>query len=341
MRDVLIVLNQRREIVILNEAALSVLGVTHQAEALGVSLEEFVMTDNVFEPIIKKFNGRLADTQNWSFEVHSERYNKDYFVRLSLWDADQEILGYVVVMHDITQVRDLSRFKDEMLRVASHDLRSPLALVSGYADMVLMDTPDEASPVHFYIDTIKQQVQKMSNLVDDILRVERIRTSPLELREQTEMLSLIKLVIVNSRPLAHARSIQLATDIQLDGAPQLVADPVLIRQSMENLVSNAIKYTAEGGTILVIAYYDDKRFHFVVEDTGMGIPEDALQFVFESFYRVQSHKNKAKGSGLGLSLVKNIIQRHEGDVWVTSEENVGSRFGFWLPIESQLKNDAL
>lgn len=336
MRDVLIVLNQYQQIVILNETALSVLGVTDQSQALGVKLQEFTMGDSVFTPIVKKINGSPGNTLNWNFETQSEQTNKDYFVRLSLWDTDEEILGYVIVMHDITQVRDLSRFKDEMLRVASHDLRSPLALVSGYADMVLMDTPDSASPVHFYIDTIKQQVEKMSNLVDDILRVERIRTSPLELREQTDMLALLKLVIVNSRPLAQVKSIQLDTDIQLDGIPQLVADPVLIRQSMENLISNAIKYTPNGGKVFVSTYYDDNRFYFAVEDTGIGIPEDAIDFVFESFYRVQSHKNKAKGSGLGLSLVKNIIQRHDGDVWVTSEENVGSRFGFWLPIQSQL-----
>ena len=88
--------------------------------------------------------------------------------------------------------------------------------------------------------------------------------------------------------------------------------------------------------IHVISYFDDERFHFEVEDTGIGIPDESLPYVFESFYRVQSHKNKAKGSGLGLSLVKNVIKRHDGDVWVKSEEDAGSRFGFWLPLISQI-----
>lgn len=340
MRDVLIVLNQNKEIVMLNEAALPLLGVTMQAEAIGMSLEHFVMVDDVFVPVIKLFHSGM-DTQRWSFESRSERRNIDYHIRMSIWDADEEILGYVVVMHDITRLTDLSRFKDEMLRVASHDLRSPLALVSGYADMVVLDTLDEESPIHFYIDTIKGQVEKMSVLVDDLLRVERIRTTPLELRERTDMAALMKLLLVNSRPSAIAKNIQLETDIQLEGIALIVTDPVLIRQSMENLISNAMKYTPEEGTVKVSSYYDDTRFYFTVEDTGIGIPEDARAFVFESFYRVQSHKNKARGSGLGLSLVKNVIKRHDGDVWVKSEEDVGSLFGFWIPLQSKIDISAI
>lgn len=340
MHDVLIVLDQNKEIVMLNESALPLLGVTMQAEAIGMSLEHFVMVDDVFVPVIERFHSGM-DTQRWSFESRSERRNIDYHIRMSIWDADEEILGYVVVMHDVTRLTDLSRFKDEMLRVASHDLRSPLALVSGYADMVVLDTPDEESPVHFYVDTIKGQVEKMSILVDDLLRVERIRTTPLELRERTDMVALMKLLLVNSRPSAIAKNIQLETDIQLEGIPLIVTDPVLIRQSMENLISNAMKYTAEEGTVKVSSYYDDTRFYFTVEDTGIGIPEDARAFVFESFYRVQSHKNKARGSGLGLSLVKNVIKRHDGDVWVKSEEDVGSLFGFWIPLQSKIDISAI
>src|SRR5690606_11675949 len=157
-----------------------------------------------------------------------------------------------------------------------------------------------------------------------------------ELRERTDISSLVKLVIVNLRPMAASKNISLLTDIQLQDIPRIVTDPVLIRQSMENLISNAIKYTAENGTVSVNSYFDDERFYFVVEDNGMGIPEEHLGFVFESFYRVKSHDNKEKGSGLGLSLVKNVIRRHDGDVWVKSEENVGSLFGFWLPLVSKL-----
>lgn len=338
MRDVLLVLDKDKKLVMTNEAALPLLGVDTQGEAIGLPIEHFIMVDDVFVPVVEMFKSGLSDTQRWSFDVRSERRQTDYKVRISLWDADDELLGYVIVMHNTTKLHDLSRFKDEMLRVASHDLRSPLALVSGYADMVVMDTPDKDSPVHGYIDTIKQQVERMSNLVDDLLRVERIRSSPLELHEKTDVASLVKLVLVNLRPLATRENIQLDSKIELTDVPRIVADPVLIRQSMENLISNAIRYTKEGGHVLVEAYYDENRFYFVVEDTGIGIPEEHQPYVFESFYRVNTAemKNKVKGTGLGLNLVKNVIQRHKGEVWLKSEVGVGSRFGFWLPLNDTL-----
>jgi PAS domain S-box-containing protein len=334
--DILLVLNRDGSIVMLNDSALPLLGVNTQAEAIGQSMSEFLMVDNVFQPIVEIIKSGLGDTQQWSFDTRSERRQSDFLARMSIWIGSNRTLGYVVVMHNITEIRDLARFKDEMLRVASHDLRSPLALVSGYADMISMDTPDDGSPVHEYVAIIKAQSERMGNLVDDLLRVERIRQSALELQEKTDIAALVKLVIVNLRPLAAAKSIALENNLQLEGVPRIITDPVLIRQAMENFISNAIKYTPKNGTVTVNAYYDNTRFHFVVEDTGIGIPEEHQAYVFESFYRVNSIKNTEKGNGLGLSLVKTVIDRHDGEVWVKSIEDVGSRFGFWLPISRHL-----
>jgi signal transduction histidine kinase len=102
---------------------------------------------------------------------------------------------------------------------------------------------------------------------------------------------------------------------------------------MDNMLDNAVKYTPEGGAVEVRAYTEDTRFHFVVQDTGVGIPIGDIPFVFESFYRGNQAGNKPiKGAGLGLSLVRNVIEQHGGRVWVESEEGKGSTFGFWIPI---------
>jgi len=101
------------------------------------------------------------------------------------------------------------------------------------------------------------------------------------------------------------------------------------------LISNAIKYTPEGGTITVRASNDKRSFYFEVEDTGIGIPDEHLAYVFESFYRVQSPAHRVKGSGLGLSLVKNVIERHQGEVDVRSRYGDGSVFSFYLPLEQK------
>jgi signal transduction histidine kinase len=252
---------------------------------------------------------------------------------MATWrDNFQGVAGYIIVMHDITTLRDLHRFKDEMLRVASHDLRSPLALISGYADMIKLDTPEDNSEIHEYADIIKKSTDRMGGLLEDLLRIERIRSSPLELHEQIDLENMVKVVMVNLRPLVESKKHTFESDIRLKDVPRIIADPVLIRQSMENLINNATKYTAEGGRIFVESWYDDEKFHFAVTDTGIGIPEEHQAHVFESFYRVSQDVTNEKGSGLGLSLVNNVIERHRGELWVKSKYHEGSTFGFWLPL---------
>lgn len=332
MNNALLALDEAGHILEANEAALQVLDAARLEEILGQYIGEFVMVDDAFKPIVEAVTAPDREQNYWEFDTRSERRKIDYKVSISIWHDDlRGSAGFVIVMHDMTKIYDLSRFRDEMLRVASHDLRSPIALIAGYADMASIDTPDAESPVHEYMDIIKNTTERMGTLVDDLLRVERVRSNPIELIEQINPAALVKVVIVNSRPLAKAKQIDFHTDIQLSDSPKILADPVLLRQAMQNLINNAIKYTQEGSVTLT-SYCDEQRFHFVVEDTGIGIPEDDMPYIFESFYRVNSARFAEKGSGLGLSLVKSVIARHNGEIWVKSKLGEGSRFGFWLPL---------
>jgi PAS domain S-box-containing protein len=331
--ETMLVLDRQGNIEMANTSALALLGADSSSDVIGKQLEVFAVHEDALHPIIEIIKADLTQHQDWKFEARSDRRQMDYQVSMSVWrDPKERRTGYVVVMHNITELRDLSRFKDEMLQVVSHDLRSPLALIAGYADMVKLDTPDESSPVHDYVEAIRSAIERMSNLIEDLLRVERIRQSPLELHESTDIAALVKVVIVNMRPAAETKQLRFHSDLQLQHIPRIVADPVLIRQSMENLINNAIKYTDTGGEVLVHSYYDADHFYFEVTDTGLGIPAEHLNYVFEAFYRVESMKVAQKGSGLGLSLVKNVIARHNGETWVKSEVGKGSTFGFKLPL---------
>lgn len=342
MSDALIVLTEDGIIEMLNPAAIALLDPTHRGSILGRHISEFVHLDSAFEPIAEILAaGLLEDDKPWRFETRSDVMEADYQAMMSVWeDGAHNARGYVVVMHNVTQLLDLSRFKDEMLRVATHDLRSPLALISGYVNMVKLDTPDEESPVHEYVDIILGVVDRMQTLVDDLLRVERIRANPLELREKTDLSAMVKQVLVNMRPAATVKEMDFDSVLDLKFEPRIQADAVLLRQAMENLINNAIKYTDRGGKITVYAENDDSRFYFMVEDNGVGIPEEHMSRLFESFYRVQSALHKSKGNGLGLSLVKNVVVRHGGDVFVESEFTKGSRFGFWLPLLDEDEDEA-
>jgi len=142
---------------------------------------------------------------------------------------------------------------------------------------------------------------------------------------------LIKVVLVNSRPEADAKHMQLIAEIP-DNLPTITADRVLIRQAMENLIHNAIKYTPQAGQVIVRATVEEHVFHFEVEDNGIGIPADKQPYVFEAFYRVKRDTEEVRGTGLGLNLVKTVIESHGGSVYVESTYGEGSRFGFHIPI---------
>ena len=168
-----------------------------------------------------------------------------------------------------------------------------------------------------------------------MLRIERIRRSPLELRENVHFKDLIDVILMNIQYEPKVKQLDINVRTDLEGAPSITVDSILIRQAMKNLVDNAIKYTDVGGRIYINASYDRKKqtIDFFVQDSGVGIPDRDLIYIFEPFYRVRHQTNKAAGSGLGLSLVQNIIKRHNGRVYVRSRLYRGSRFGFVLPVD--------
>jgi PAS domain S-box-containing protein len=330
--DVLLVLDEHGHILLINDAAGDFFGDTDPSLVIGRPISDF--SENALVPVLDALkNSTTREDKQWLFEARSERRKKDFQITLSVWrDALNDLAGYVVAMHDVTTLRDLHRFKDEMLRIASHDLRSPLSLIAGYADLISMDMPAD-SPSQEHLDVVKRSTERMNGLLDELLRVEQVRRSPLELNQKVDLGALAAETIDDMQPLAGSKNQQIVGDIRTEGMPPVVVDPALIRRAMDNFVSNAIKYTPEEGRIQVHAYLENGQFNFVVEDNGIGIGPEHLHRVFESFYRIKDERaGDVGGFGLGLNLVRTIIERHKGEVWVESEIGVGSKFGFWLPL---------
>lgn len=334
MPDLLLVLDESGTILLTNEAAAEFIAPQAALETLvGRSLADFAEQDSALSSIAQTITQPHAAAQNWSFELRSEQQHRDYLVSITEREAKSgSTNGFVVVMRDVTTLLDLNRFKDEMLRMASHDLRSPLALIVGYCSLIALDTPED-SPVQEYLQVILCASERMKGLLDALLRVEQIRKTPLELNEQVIFSELVTTALANAQPIIETKAQTLELDMRLDDVPGITINQLLIREAMENLINNAGKYTPEGGRIIVRAYADEHKLHFVVEDNGIGIPKEHLPRLFQSFYRVkQPGTENIEGRGQGLSLVKTVVERHNGEVWVESELGVGSRFGFWLPL---------
>ena len=337
--EALIVINSDSCVLDANPSALKLLGIDPRQKVIGEELAHMLEGNENLAPVIKHLMDAQTHPKTASpleFETHLDQLNRDLYITLAPWYDDRhDRHGFVLILHDITQIRDLDRFKDEMMRMASHDLRSPLNLIMGYADLIAMAIEDMPSPLHEYVDIIQQASQRMSMLLEDMLRADHVRRSPLELRETVNPGNLVKLVVANMRPSAASKELTLDAYLDLDDVPEIVIDPVLIRQAMENYISNALKYSPPGGTVKIYASRESDRFKFLVEDNGIGIAANVLDRVFQPFYRVRNNETEqSPGTGVGLSLVKDVVERHGGEVWVNSKPGEGSQFGFSLPINT-------
>ncbi len=332
MPDSLIVLAHDGQVLRANHIAAGWLDMPADA-LVGMSIDELVRRESLLEMVRDVGQSPLQAGQSWSFETHSESRGRDYLLNISVWQSSIDGSGgYVVVIRDITTLRDLNRFKDEMLHIASHDLRSPLALITGYCSLIEFEIAED-SPIKEYLEAIEKASNRMQRLLDDLLRVEKIRTSPMEMVESVYFEQLIAAALNQMRPQFDAKHQQIEVHVDIDSTFAIHVNAVTIREAMENYLENASKYTPEGGRIRIYSTVEGRRVNFVVEDTGIGIPPSAFPRVFEAFYRVPrpDTEDLAAGRGLGLHLVKAVIERHKGEVWLESEPGVGSKFGFWLP----------
>jgi two-component system phosphate regulon sensor histidine kinase PhoR len=334
--DHLLVLDDAGKILLINDVAGAMLNNGNAAglgSFVGQHISDFLHVDSIMSSIVEVLQNPSPEGQMWSFEARSERQRRDFLVTVSHWEHPAtDKGGYMVILRDITAMRDLNRFKDEMLKMASHDLRSPLALIVGYCSLIQTDTPPD-SPAQEYLTAIQKATERMQGLLDDLLRVEQIRKSPMELNQKVNFLDVVHEAIEHVTPAAEQKQHTLEADLLLDDVPPVSLNPVLIREAMENLIGNAVKYTPENGRILVSAFAQDNAIYFNVEDNGIGIPKEHLERIFETFYRAkQAGSEGVEGRGLGLSLVKTIIERHGGEVWVESQGGSGSRFGFRIPM---------
>lgn len=244
-------------------------------------------------------------------------------------------MGRVCIMRDVTYFKELDALKSEFVDTVSHDLRSPLTMMRGYA--VMLQTVGELSEQQeSYVQKIITGVENMTRLVNNLLDLGRIEFGVDLKVEVLDVLYLLEQVTGSLRPQANQKNITLSLELAKNLPRQIEAEPALLHQALFNLVENAIKYTPENGEVSVRAYANPADLIFEVADTGIGIPPDDLARLFEKFYRGKSRGTRIqRGTGLGLSIVRSIAERHGGQVRVKSEEGKGSQFYLQIPTSYQ------
>ena len=248
-------------------------------------------------------------------------------------DEDSEgIRGAVAVFHDITRLKELEKIRQDFVANVSHELRTPLTTIKGYAETLLEGGLKEDQAFQF-VQVIKRHTDRLAKIVEDLLMLSRIETKEFQLKmEVVPLPNLIDDIIDFVKEPAEKKKVSFSRN-EIPSSLSVQADRNYLEQILINLLDNAIKYTPEGGRVIVSAIEkDSKDIQFSIEDNGIGIPKEDLSRIFERFYRVDKGRSKELGgTGLGLSIVKHLVQAHGGRVWVESQPGKGSTFYFTLP----------
>ncbi len=245
-------------------------------------------------------------------------------------------IGSAITMQDISYLKLLDQMKNDFVHTVSHDLRSPLTAVLGYAELIERSGPLNPQQLDF-MHRMQGSIQNITTLVNDLLDLGRLEAGFESRHEPVQLENILKASLGVLDSLARKKNLRLEQEI----APQLPpmrANPTRIRQMVDNLINNAIKYTPEGGIVQIRALSEDQQIILEVTDNGPGIPIGEQARIFDKFYRASNVNSNVKGTGLGLAIVKSIVDNHHGRVWVESKVGQGASFFVVLPAFDQTEN---
>lgn len=283
--------------------------------------------------------------EGYSRELHFPERQQTVGLQISLvrGNADLEAvhstayarkpLCLIVTVRDITAVKENEKLRSDMVSLMSHELRTPITSINGFAELLAADDKIPAEAREF-LSIISSEAQRLSRMIDSFLSVSQL--------EQSDKREVVKIpvrldtlsheVLISIQSAARAKRIRLVEQANAH-LPPVAADKDLIRKAIYNLVDNAVKYSPERTTIVVSTILEADAVRVIVEDRGYGIPADSIEKIWQKFYRVPRNgmDKQEDSTGLGLSLVKEIVEQHGGSVNVETEENQGSKFSFTLP----------
>ena len=330
IRDGVLVTDARGLIVLANETAGKLLGFSFDPEN-PCTLDEAVADEPFREKISKSIVGGIRHVR------HELTFPTGIYegVFSCIFDDKGAACGAVAVLHDVTREKETARMKNEFVSHVSHELKTPLASINAYAEMLVDGEAQNREEITQFCSIIQGQAERLNRLIEDILNISRIESGLVKVSRSSHSIALlIRDAVEMIRSYAQEKNITI--DAQ---APilydQAYVDKDMISQVIINLLSNAVKYTPAGGTVTIESQVNeaDGWICVTVSDTGVGIPPEDLDHIFDKFYRVEANKKIAKGTGLGLNLVKQIVETvHEGRIFVRSTVGKGSTFGFELPL---------
>lgn len=332
--DAVLVTDEKDRIVLSNRSAQTLLGFTFDKSG-PLEIGTLAACPELRVLVEKTRTSRVAHVRH---EMQIEQGDQPLIldaVFSCLTDEAGRVLQVVTVLHDITRQKEIARMKNDFVSHVSHELKTPLASINAYAEMLTDGEARDEETLKQFCSIIQGQAQRLNRLIEDILNISRIESGLVKVARANHSLAMVirdAAAMIASYAQEKNITVTAPAPILYD---QVCIDRDMIAQVVINLLSNAVKYTPTGGQITIGSELNEVEgtITVTVTDTGVGIPPEAIEHVFDKFYRVEANNKYAKGTGLGLNLVKQIVETvHGGRVFVTSTPGKGSAFGFVLPL---------
>ncbi|OGG42999.1 hypothetical protein A2841_03745 [Candidatus Kaiserbacteria bacterium RIFCSPHIGHO2_01_FULL_48_10] len=340
MTDHVVFTNKNGVVLYANNAAEDITGYTlHEMFGQTPRLWGGLMPSEYYEEIIWDSMQKGIPLERVLLNRRKDGHTYVALSSLSSISEDGVIVGYVATEKDITALRDIDREKSEFVSLASHQLRTPLTTVSWYIEMIIRGDVGSVIPEQKkYLEEIYHGNQRMVELVNTLLDVSRLELGTLTVElKPTNVVALAKSVLDEQKPNIEKKRLIVIENTSKD-VPAFLADPRLLRMVFQNFLANAVEYTPPGGRIELTVSYDAKMVSIKVSDTGYGIPKNQQDKIFTKLFRADNVRAKdTDGTGLGLYIVKSIVENSGGKIWFESEENKGTTFYVSLPLNSATK----
>lgn len=322
------VVNSAERLVFANQSFAEILGLDLPPQP-GSALVETVRQSALIEEVRKVLSGQPRVES----QIMTGTLRPRFFATTVAAVREGNTTGAVLVLHDVTELRKLERVRRDFVANVSHELKTPLTAVQGFAETLLSGALKDPRHAEKFLKIILDHSKRLARLTDDLLRLSQMDAEQLRLEmERLNVAQLVESCLETSVHRAAEKKISITVSLP-DSLPDIMGDRRRIAEVLQNLVDNATQYTMPGGKIVISAAPRGGEVIFTVADTGIGIPKSDQLRIFERFYRVDAARSReVGGTGLGLSIAKHLVEAHGGRIWVESEVGRGSQFHFAVPI---------
>jgi two-component system NtrC family sensor kinase len=319
--DGVLILDRHGRIILLNQAVCQIFGVTTEA-MLGKPIAQAIS-----HPDLQSLFNRSTELASLGMKYHEINFHDGRVFNARYTPIPN--VGSAITIQDISYLKELDRVKSDFIHTISHDLRSPLTSVLGYAELIGR-TGSLNEQQRDFMERLQASIQNITALVNDLLDLGRLEAGFDTRREIVQLENILAYTLDILAGQISARNLDVRVS-QAPNLPPLKANPLRLRQMLDNLIGNAIKYTPPGGRIHISLRTEENQVILQVSDNGPGIPPADQPHIFEKFYRGENVPDGVAGSGLGLAIVKSIVENHQGRVWVESKLGQGTAIFVVLP----------